>query len=137
MPKTQQLCWFAKRCALAVVIAALCLLVFGVVGQECLFRRITGLPCATCGMSRAWICALRLDFAQAFFWHPLFWAVPLLALLLIFFGARRRWVLWTLIASAILFLAVYLIRMALLFPSSPPMTVEPDGLIPRLFGWRF
>ena len=68
---------------------------------------------------------------------PVLVSVPLLALLLIFFGARRRWVLWTLIASAILFIVVYLIRMALLFPSSPPMTVEPDGLIPRLLGWRF
>lgn len=137
MPNTQRRRWFARRCALAAAIAALCLLLFGALGQECLFRRITGLPCATCGMSRAWICALHLKFAQAFFWHPLFWAVPLLALLLIFGDVRRRWARRVLIGSAILFIVVYLIRMALLFPASPPMTAEPDGLIPRLFGWRF
>ena len=136
MPKTQRRRWLAKRCALAVVIAALCLLLFGALGQQCLFRRITGLPCATCGMSRAWICSLRLDFAQAFFWHPLFWTVPLVALFLIFFGARR-WVLRGLTACLLLFVMVYALRMLLLFPHTPPMTFDPDGILPRLFGWRF
>ena len=84
MEKKQKLVWFAKRCALALAVAALCYLLFGVIGGWCMFRRVTGLPCLTCGMSRAWLCALRLDFAGAFFWHPLFWTVPLIALALIF-----------------------------------------------------
>ena len=122
----------AQRCALAVMVAALCYLLFGLIGTRCLFRQITGLPCLTCGMSRAWLCALRLDFAGAFCWHPLFWSVPLIALTLIFFGARRRWVRQGLIAFLILFLAVYAVRMAFLFPTDPPMTLEPDALFPRL-----
>lgn len=84
MEKKQRLIWFVKRCLLALTVAALCYLMFGVIGGWCLFRRITGLPCLTCGMGRAWLCALRLDFVRAFFWHPLFWTVPLVALFLIF-----------------------------------------------------
>ncbi len=136
MEKKQRLIWFVKRCLLALTVAALCYLMFGVIGGWCLFRRITGLPCLTCGMGRAWLCALRLDFVRAFFWHPLFWTVPLVALFLIFFGTRR-WVLRGLTACLLLFVMVYALRMLLLFPHTPPMTFDPDGILPRLFGWRF
>lgn len=102
----------------------------------CLFRRITGLPCLTCGMGRAWLCALRLDFVRAFFWHPLFWTVPLVALFLIFFDTRR-WILRGPTACLLLFVMVYALRMLLLFPHTPPMTFDPDGILPRLFGCAF
>ena len=114
-----------------------CYLLFGVIGGWCMFRRVTGLPCLTCGMSRAWLCALRLDFAGAFFWHPLFWTVPLIALTLIFFGARHRWVRRGLIACLFLFAVVWVVRMLLLFPHTPPMTADPGGILPRLTGALF
>ena len=137
MEKKQKLVWFAKRCALDLAVAALCYLLFGVIGSWCMFRRVTGLPCLTCGMSRAWLCALRLDFAGAFFWHPLFWTVPLIALALIFFGAHRRWVRRGLIACLFLFAVVWVVRMLLLFPHTPPMTADPGGILPRLTGALF
>ena len=43
----------------------------------CIFRLVTGIPCPGCGMTRAWLAALRLDFAAAFAYHPLFWVVPI------------------------------------------------------------
>lgn len=43
----------------------------------CVFRLMTGIPCPGCGMTRAWLAALRLDFAAAIAYHPLFWVVPL------------------------------------------------------------
>lgn len=137
MEKKQRGVWFAGRCALAFIIGALCYLLFGVIGRGCLFWEITGLPCLTCGMSRAWLCALSGNLGQAFFWHPLFWTVPLLALILIFFGAGRRWVQRSLLLCLFLFAAVYLARMVLLFPHTPPMTANPDGILPRLLGWYF
>lgn len=44
MEKKQKFVWFAKRCALALAVAALCYLLFGVIGDWCMFRRVTGLP---------------------------------------------------------------------------------------------
>ena len=46
----------------------------------CVIRAITGIPCAGCGMSRAWLCALRLELGDAFRYHPMFWSVPVLIL---------------------------------------------------------
>ncbi len=69
----------------------------------CIFRYLTGIPCISCGMSRAWLAALRLDLVQALYYHPMFWSVPVLALFLIFdgklFPSRR---LNTLVLGAIL-----------------------------------
>lgn len=43
----------------------------------CVFKTVTGLSCPGCGMTRAWLAALRLDLAAAVAYHPLFWVVPL------------------------------------------------------------
>lgn len=42
----------------------------------CVFRTVTGVPCPGCGMTRAWLAALRLDLPAALAYHPLFWTVP-------------------------------------------------------------
>lgn len=44
-------------------------------GIGCPIRWLTGISCAGCGMTRAWLCAVHLDLAGAFAAHPLFWAV--------------------------------------------------------------
>lgn len=59
----------------------------------CLFRNITGIPCPGCGMSRAWLAALRLDLITAFRYHPMFWSVPVLMAYCLFDGqiVGRKW----------------------------------------------
>lgn len=47
----------------------------------CVFKGITGLSCPGCGMTRAWLAALKLDLAAAVAYHPLFWTVPIALLL--------------------------------------------------------
>lgn len=42
----------------------------------CVFKTVTGLSCPGCGMTRAWLAALRLDLVAAVAYHPLFWIVP-------------------------------------------------------------
>ena len=46
----------------------------------CLFINIFGLPCPACGMTRAYISLVHLDIKKAFYYHPLFWSVPLILL---------------------------------------------------------
>lgn len=125
---------FLRRCLLAAAIALGCLLLFGLFGMDCRIKTLTGLPCPTCGMTRAWLSALSLDLSSAFSWHPLFWTVPLLVLTVLFADLRKRWpkaILWTALG---LFLAVYLVRMLLLFPHTPPMDFYTEAVLPRFFG---
>lgn len=54
----------------------------------CPVHRLTGLPCPGCGMSRALFCLVKLDFAGAWYYHPLVFFLPLPLLYLIH---RRAW----------------------------------------------
>lgn len=44
---------------------------------KCPFYCITGFPCPSCGMTRAFLSCLRLNFIQAFNYHPLFLIIGL------------------------------------------------------------
>ena len=44
------------------------------IGITCPIKFITGISCAGCGMSRAWMAFLQLDIAKAFAYHPSFLA---------------------------------------------------------------
>lgn len=95
--------------------SGLLLLLWVQAGWPCLFRRLTGLPCVSCGMSRAWLAALRLDFPAALGYHPMFWSVPILVLYALYdgrlFSSRKLnfWFATTLIAGLVL---CYVVRLA-------------------------
>lgn len=57
----------------------------------CPFKRLTGLPCAACGLTRCAMALARGDWRAAFHWHPV--AVLLLALLpfAALWDLRRAW----------------------------------------------
>ncbi len=50
----------------------------------CPFMNFLGIPCLGCGMTRAFVSALSLDFAAAFSYHKMFWSLPILYLLFLF-----------------------------------------------------
>lgn len=52
----------------------------------CLIYRIFHIECLGCGMTRALISALKLDFRAAFHFHPMFWSVPILVAFILFEG---------------------------------------------------
>ena len=60
---------------------------------QCFWLATFGVPCPGCGMTRATLAALRLDFAEAFRLHPMFWVMPALGVHLFLDGGlfRRRW----------------------------------------------
>lgn len=116
----------------ALAAIALFYVVIESLGVTCPIRFATGISCAGCGMSRAWLCLLRLDMAGAFAYHPLFWLpVPAAGLLLF-----RRWLPGKLYrfgmgAVCILFFIVYLVR--LVSPEGDVVVFQPSqGLIGRL-----
>ena len=53
------------------------LTVYWILDLPCGYIALFGFPCPGCGMTRAWLAALRGDFAAAFGFHPMFWSVPL------------------------------------------------------------
>lgn len=99
----------------------------------CPIRFLTGVSCAGCGMTRAWMSVLRLDFAAAYRYHPLF-PLPAAAVALYALRGRLRpaFLKGCLYAGALLFLAVYLWRM--LYGDGSVVAFEPQqGLIFQIF----
>lgn len=88
-----------------------------ITGCACPFRLLTGIPCPFCGMTRAHLAALRLDFPAAFRAHPLFpLGLPFLFLLFhpslfgeIYKKCRPRF----LKGICVLFIVTYLLRGAM------------------------
>ena len=74
-----------------LIFISLVLAVWVMMGWPCLLRSVTGIPCPGCGLSRAWLAVLRLDFAAAFQHHPMFWSIPLLAMYLLVDGRLFKW----------------------------------------------
>lgn len=91
------------------------LLVFWYFQIPCVSIRLLGIPCPGCGMTRAMAAALRLDFAAAFGYHPMFWAVPIAYVYFLFDGKllNKPWadktVLWLIVGG---FLAQWIWKVA-------------------------
>lgn len=113
--------WSAFLLRLAMLIAlGLVLLVAVWHGTPCFFRRLTGIPCPCCGMSRAWLAALRLDFRRAFSFHPMFWSLPVLSLVFLLDGfpfPGRRVSRWLYLAMLVLLAGCYALRLSLFMRS--------------------
>ena len=99
----------------------------------CVFKNFFGIPCPGCGMTRAHLAALRLDWKEAFSFHPLWpFALPLVGLNFFLRGESSILRKCNLV-FVILFVGVYLVRMVLLFPDTPPMEYNEDCLVRRIF----
>lgn len=84
-------------------------------GSACPTYWIFGFCCPFCGMTRAHLAALRLDFASAFYYHPVFFTgVPFLWLLIHKQLFTKKWmiVLWwvLVIGMGVAIGATYIVR---------------------------
>lgn len=100
------------------IIFALCfvtlILVMMLLHIPCPIKYLTGMSCAGCGMTRALLSALSLDFGAAFHYHPLWILLFPTALLLIVFKAKKKKIAFNAVLScvAILFFTVWIYRLA-------------------------
>ena len=112
-----------------VALAASLLLDFSL----CLFYHTTGLPCPSCGMTRAFIRLLTGDVGGAFQYHPLFFTVPLIPLLMSKKLPKKPRTL-AITFLILLYLAVWIVRLILFFPHTSPMYFNENSLF--MFLWR-
>ncbi len=113
-----------RELAPALVVVALCMAVVAGLPWRCPFLALTGIPCPTCGMTRAIRLALHGDFAGATRMHPLWFVV---APTLVATGGEelaghrregrwgraldRRWIRWALGALTLALIALWIARL--------------------------
>ena len=111
---------FICICILSISILLVYLLRIG-----CPIKFITGISCPGCGMTRAYYSLLHLDFKNVFYYHPLFWTLPIIILLILFKDKINpkafNFILWFII---LLFLVIYVIR---LFSNNSAVIFEPSN----------
>ena len=100
-----------------------------VTGTICLIRGLTGMPCPSCGITRAIIAVLNGNFIEAFKLHPLFW-MPFVTVILIILN--RKYYKWILIGAIVIFIGVYIVRMSIFFPDIEPMKYNERAIINQL-----
>ena len=100
--------------------------------SPCIIYLVTGLPCPACGLTRAFISLARLDLRQALAYHPLFFVVPFVPLLAMkrITEKQRNVLAFTVLGVLV---AVWIVRMVMLFPHTPPLDYNDNSLFEWLF----
>ena len=109
----------------AVVVLYVILESFGV---TCPIKYITGISCAGCGMSRAWISLLHFNIHDAFMYHPLFFLPPVVVIVMLLKSKINikiyKIIIFTII---IMFAIVYICR--LIWSGDDVVVFEPENNI--------
>lgn len=116
-----------------IVVVFLSIVLLNIFHISCPIKYISGISCAGCGMTRAWLSLLHLDFSAAFTYHPLFMLGPIVALLFIFnsyIPRKPRILIWSFLVSA--FIIVYLLRL-FVFSNNIVVANPADSIILKLF----
>lgn len=95
-----------------IIITVICLIYVFVMYKmnfACIWKKLFKTICPGCGFTRALICVSRLDFQKAFYYHPLFWTLPIL--IYCYVGRNSKIKNLTLVVIVILFLLVWLYRL--------------------------
>ncbi|WP_277219137.1 DUF2752 domain-containing protein [Peptoniphilus vaginalis] len=81
-------------------------------GITCPIKFMTGISCPSCGMTRAYLSLLRLDFKSAYYYHPLF-VLPALGLIIYIFRDKfsKNFLSGIEVSFVLVFLIVYVFRM--------------------------
>ena len=100
---------------LAVVIIGGLFAIWYYLDIGCVLRAATGIPCPTCGATRAVFSLLTFDLGGYFYYHPM--AVPIVIALLLgvhigrFKESHRRWIVGYVVSVVVLTLVLYVFRL--------------------------
>jgi hypothetical protein len=100
----------------------------------CLLLNLTGIPCPSCGMTRAIISFIKGDLSGAFYYHPLFF-LPTVVVLINYKKVRENKVVFNRLTFFFIaiFMVVYIIRFIKLFPDKEPFLFYQNGFFPMIF----
>lgn len=127
MPNFQK----TKRMLTFLVIMLTGYLIMARLGTTCLFRLLTGICCPACGMTRAWTSFLNGNIKMAFYYHPLFWFIPVIGILILFERKiNKRFYNTIMFSFIILVMGCYFYR---LFTNSPVVYINfSESLIHKI-----
>lgn len=78
----------------------------------CPIKFFTGISCPGCGITRAWVSFFKLHITEAFYYHPLFWLVPVILVMYIYEKKLPKKLLNIVsVVSILAFTIVYILRM--------------------------
>jgi len=117
-----------------------CLVLYGFLAFlfdiPCPIKASTGISCPGCGMSRALISMLTLDFSSAIYYHPLvFFVIPVCVSAVVFYERKMKKAQQVLIWLCVIALvSVYLYRMIAV--TSPVVVFAPENSnVAKFFSW--
>lgn len=103
-------------------------------GHACPINLLFGVPCPSCGLTRAVLLVFHGDFSAALSMHPLVYSLPLIAGLLLaailsdkFAHSKIFLIIACVIAAA--FIGLYIYRMVCFFPSEEPIAFNENSLL--------
>ena len=89
---------------------------------SCPIYNFVGVPCPACGITRAIKLFFTGHIRDAFLMHPLFW-MPAIFLIKPF---QKKWLIITALA---VFIITYVIRLCVMFPTTPPLNYNYNSII--------
>ncbi|MBQ8086572.1 MAG: DUF2752 domain-containing protein [Lachnospiraceae bacterium] len=112
-------------------------------GYVCPFRLLTGIPCPACGLTRAGISLILLDFDKVFFYNPMIIPIAVFIIYCVIcryiFDVPVRFASAIIVILSILLFILYYYRMVKMFPNHEPMEYVSRNLfspIYRLIGFN-
>lgn len=123
----------AKTVIISIIMVVIAYGIMQYMGITCPIKYITGISCAGCGMTRAWIALLHFDINTAFMYHPLFFLPPVALIIFLLRKKLNKKLYYTLFAIILAaFIIVYIYR---LFNCHDGIVVfEPqNNIIHRIF----
>ncbi len=122
----------SKKYIELIISFILILIILNISGIGCPIHFFSGINCPGCGMTRAYYALLSGDVYSAFYYHPLFFIVPIWILILcVFYNQQPKFLILFRNLTVVLFLVVYAVR--LLSPECTIITIDiKEGFIFRI-----